>query len=228
MSQQRIVVGLFSGGVATFVAPDGRPLTTGIRKSPITNGLLEAGGFRYDASAEPDHHTTDKAIHLFADEDYRLVESLLRVSLPRPTFGENLTATGVCEEQVYVGDLFQVGEAAICVTQPTERCRTIGLSAGIPKILKVLHELEVCGFYARVVKPGRVAVGDALVLRDRPQSSWSIKRLHRLMFHGLANEQRVAEAMAIEHLSAEWKNRVVTMRARLLRGEPLSSNLIDL
>ena len=135
-----------------------RPLTRGIRKSPITNGLLEAEGFRSDASAEPDHHTTDKAIHLFADENYRLVESLLRVSLPRPTFGENLTATGVREEQVYVGDLFQVGEAAICVTQPTERCKTIGLSAGTPKILKVLHELEVCGFYARVVKPGRFAV----------------------------------------------------------------------
>src|SRR5262245_43306981 len=46
MSQQQIVVGLFSGGVATFVAPDGRPLTTGIRKSPITNGLLDAEGFR--------------------------------------------------------------------------------------------------------------------------------------------------------------------------------------
>jgi len=228
MSQQQIVVGLFSGGVATFVAPDGRPLTTGIRKSPITNGLLDAEGFRYDASADPDHHTTDKAIHLFADENYRLVESLLSVSLPRPTFGENLMATGVREEQVYVGDLFQVGEAAIRVTQPTERCRTIGLSAGIPKILKVLHELEVCGFYARVVKPGRVAVGDALVLRDRPQSSWSIRRLHRLMFHGLANEHRVAEAMAIEHLSAEWKSRALTMRGRLRRGEPLSSNLIDL
>src|SRR5262249_12966425 len=105
MSQQPIVVGLFSGNVATFVAPDGRPLTTGIRKSPITNGLLDAQGFRCDASAEPDHHTTDKAVHLFADENYGLVESLLRVSLPRPTFGENLTATVVRDEQAYVGNM---------------------------------------------------------------------------------------------------------------------------
>jgi MOSC domain-containing protein YiiM len=87
MSQQRIIVELFAGGVATFVAPDGSLLTTAVRKSPFANGLLDAEGFRYDASAEPDHHTTDKAIHLFADENYRLVESLLRVSLPRPTFG---------------------------------------------------------------------------------------------------------------------------------------------
>jgi MOSC domain-containing protein YiiM len=223
-----MIVGVFSGRVATFVAPDGRPLTTGIRKSSIANGLLEAEGLRGDASAEPDHHSADRAVHLFADENYALVESRLGAALPRPAFGENLTATGIREEHVYVGDHFQVGEAVICVTQPTERCRTIGRSVGIPKILKVLHELEACGFYARVVKPGLVAAGDPLILRNRPQSSWSIKRLHRLMFLGLANEQQVVQAMASEHLSSEWKSRVETMRGRLRRGEPLSSNLVDL
>jgi MOSC domain-containing protein YiiM len=228
MARQGMIVGVFSAGVAKFMAPDGRPLTTGIRKSPIANGLLEADGFRGDASAEPGHHTADKAVHLFADENYALIESRLGLTLPRPTFGENLTATGVHEEHVYVGDHFQVGEAVIAVTQPTERCRTIGRSVGIPKILKALHELEVCGFYARVVKPGRVAVGEPLVLCDRPQSNWSIKRLHQLMFRSLADEQQVAQAMALEHLSTEWKSRVETMRERLRRGEPLSSNLIDL
>jgi MOSC domain-containing protein YiiM len=228
MLQEGMIVGVFAGGVASFMAPDGRPLTTGIRKSPLAKGLLESAGFRGDASAEPDHHTADKVVHVFADENYALVESRLGVTLPRPTFGENLTATGISEEQVYVGDHFQVGEAVICVTQPTERCRTIGRSLGIPRILRVLHELEVCGFYARVVKPGWVAAGDHLLLRDRPQSSWSIKRLHRLMFHGLADEEQVAQAMTIECLSTEWKSRAETMRGRLRRGEPLSSNLIDL
>jgi MOSC domain-containing protein YiiM len=228
MSRQGIIVGLFTGGVATFAAPDDRPLTTAIRKSPISDGLLEASGFRGDASAEPDHHTADKAVHLFADENYSLVEARFGVALPRPTFGENLTATGICEEHVYVGDHFQVGEAIVCVTQPTERCRTIGRSVGIPRMLKALHELDVCGFYARVIKSGRVATGDAIVLRNRPQSIWSIKRLHQLMFHGLADGQLVEEAMAIEYLSAEWKSRAETMRGRLRRGEPVSSNLIDL
>jgi MOSC domain-containing protein YiiM len=214
--------------VANFAAPDGRPLRTAIRKLPILDGILEAGGFRGDASAEPDHHTADKTLHLFADENYSLVEARLGVTPPRPTFGENLTATGVLEEHVYVGDQFQVGEAVVCVTQPTERCRTIGRSLGMPRILKVLHELEVCGFYARVVKAGRVTAGDPVMLRNRPQSTWSIKRLHQLMFHGLADGQLVEEAMALEHLSAEWKSRAEIMRGRLRRGEPLSSNLVDL
>jgi hypothetical protein len=47
------------------------------------------------------------------------------------------------------------------------------------------------------------------------------------MFHGLADDQQVAQAMAIEHLSTEWKRRAETMRGHLRRGEPRSSNLID-
>jgi MOSC domain-containing protein YiiM len=133
MSDHGVVVGVFSGGVGTFVASDGRPLTSAIRKSPAVDGFLETGGFRGDASAEADHHTADKAVHLFAAENYELVEARLGLALPRPTFGENLTATGMREEDVYVGDQFQVGGAVICVTQPTERCKTIGRSLGIPR-----------------------------------------------------------------------------------------------
>src|SRR5215471_5389509 len=212
MPRQGVIIGLFSGGVGSFVAPDGRPLTTAIRKSPIENGLLRAEGFCGDASAEPDHHTPDKTVHLFADENYALVEARLGIALARPSFGENVLATDIREENVYVGDHFQIGKAMVCVTQPTERCRTIGRSVDAPKILRVLHELEVCGFYARVAKPGRVASGDPLILRSRPQSTWSIKRLHQLMFHGLADEQLFEEAMAIKHLSAEWKSRAEMMR----------------
>jgi MOSC domain-containing protein YiiM len=225
---QPTIVGVYSGGVQTIIAPDGRPMTTGIRKRPVAIGLLELRGFSDDASAEVDHHTENKAVHLFSDENYRLVEVRLGLSLPRPTFGENLTTTGMLEGNVYVGDRFRVGKAVICVTQPTERCKAIGRNLGVPKILKILHELEVCGFYARVVEAGRVVAGDIPVLCDRPQSTWSVKRLHHFMFHQLAQEPLVNEVLAISELSIEWKRRVGVMRGRLQRGEPLSSNLVGL
>ena len=227
MPQPRIV-GVYSGGVQTIIAPDGRPMTTGIRKRPVAIGLLELRGFSGDASAEVAHHTENKAVHLFSDENYRLVEMRLGLSLPRPTFGENLITTGMLEDDIYVGDRFRVGEAVICVTQPTERCKTIGRNLGVPKILKILHELEVCGFYARVVEAGRVVAGDAPELCDRLQSTWSVKRLHHFMFHQLTQDQLVTEVLAISDLSIEWKRRVGVMRERLQRGEPLSSNLVGL
>ena len=225
---QPTIVGVYSGGVQTIFAPDGRPMTTGIRKSPVAIGFLELRGFRDDASAEADHHTENKAVHLFSDENYRLVEMRLGLALPRPTFGENLTTTGMLEDDVYVGDRFRVGKAVICVTQPTERCKAIGRNLGVPKIFKILHELEVCGFYARVIEAGRVVAGDTPELCDRLQSTWSVKRLHHFMFHQLAQGQLVDEVLAISELSVEWKRRVGVMRGRLQRGEPLSSNLVGL
>src|SRR5437764_632443 len=87
-----VIAGLYYGGVNHFIAPDGRPMVTGIRKRPAATGFLGTKGFPDDASAEPAHHTQDKTVHLFSNENYRLLEARLGVVLPRPTFGENVLA----------------------------------------------------------------------------------------------------------------------------------------
>ena len=92
--------------------------------------------------------------------------------------------------------------------------------------MKALHELELCGFYARVVRPGSVDAGDIVELCERPQVTWSIKRLHQIMFRQLSDDQLVDQVLAIRELSTEWKKRLEVMRGRLRRGEPLSSNLV--
>jgi MOSC domain-containing protein YiiM len=222
------VTGDFVGGVETFVAPDGKPMTTGIRKRPVARALLGAGGFAGDACTEADHHAPNKTVHLFATEHHPVIAARCGLTLPRPAFGENILATGIGEGDVCVGDHLRIGAAVVCVTQPTERCKAIGRSLGYPKVLKIMHELEACGFYARVVAAGEVAAGDGVSLVARTQPTWTILRLHRLMFKGLGDVALVDEALAINELSAEWKRRLLTMRDRHRRGEPLSSSLAEL
>jgi hypothetical protein len=48
------------------------------------------------------------------------------------------------------------------------------------------------------------------------------------MFKQLTDDLLVAEVMALSALSDEWKARIQVMRGRAKRGEPLSSNLVDL
>ena len=72
-----VITGLYYGGVDNFIAPDGRPMVTGIRKRPAATGFLGTNGFPDDASAEPAHHTQDKTVHLFSNENYRLLEARL-------------------------------------------------------------------------------------------------------------------------------------------------------
>jgi MOSC domain-containing protein YiiM len=74
-----VITGLYYGGVDNFIAPDGRPMVTGIRKRPAATGFLGTNGFPDDASAEPAHHTQDKTVHLFSRttgflrQDYELL-----------------------------------------------------------------------------------------------------------------------------------------------------------
>ena len=231
MAQGKIqakVIGIFSGPVERFTAGDGRPMTSGIRKRALSQGVLAAGGFVGDESTEADHHTPDRSIHIFPDEHYGVVAERLALTLPRPAFGENLTISGALEGEVFVGDCYRIGSATICVTQPTERCKAIGRSLGAPRILKILHDLEACGFYARVVEPGHVQPGDRFELCERPQTAWSIRDLHRVMFQRLADASAVSAVLAVAELSIEWKQRIEVMRERHRRGEPLNSSLGEL
>lgn len=222
------IIGLFAGGIETFVAADGRPLRTAIRKSARSHVRVESAGVVGDASADPEYRSPDRAVHLFADADYRAIEAAIGVRLPRPCFGENITTLSLSDNTVQVGDVWRIGTAVLRVTMPTERCRTIGRSSGLPKILKAMQSLEICGHYAAVIEPGEMAIGARIERVDRSDGSWTIRQLHRFMYKQINDDDRYADVMAQTALSLEWKQRIDVMRGRANRGEPLSSNLVDI
>ncbi|MGI9354086.1 MAG: MOSC domain-containing protein [Rhizobiaceae bacterium] len=58
-----------------------------------------------------------------------------------------------------------LSDALLCVTQPTERCRTIGRNLGKLKILKAMHRLEIYGCYSSIIEPGLVSTGCPIMLK---------------------------------------------------------------
>jgi uncharacterized protein len=70
------------------------------------------------------------------------------------------------EELRWLGRVIRAGEAELEVTSRCERCKVITMdpdtTEAAPELLRLLVELhdERLGMYCRVVKPGRVAVGD--------------------------------------------------------------------
>ena len=73
-------------------------------------------------------------------------------------------------EDGWVGALLQVGEAMMRVDRPDERCAVVNVDPATaerdPAVLKTLgRERETClGVYGSTVRPGRIAVGDAVIL----------------------------------------------------------------
>ena len=76
-------------------------------------------------------------------------------------------------EESWVGREVRVGTAIVSVTEPTERCRMVGVAqVGVPsrpgllRAISAHHDL-VAGVYAEVVTAGFIALGDHLSLVPR-------------------------------------------------------------
>ena len=77
------------------------------------------------------HGGIDKAVYAYPVEHYEYwARELGRDKLPFGQFGENLTVEGVLEEEVHIGDVFQVAGARVQVTQPRVPCFKLGVKMG--------------------------------------------------------------------------------------------------
>lgn len=142
----------------------GKMVPTGIFKQPV-EGPVMVRTLNIDGDQQADltvHGGRDKAVYLYPAESYARWESDLERDLPYGHFGENLTITGLHEEFVRVGDLIEVGEALLQVTDPRFPCFKLGIKMGRQTFLKQFLRSGRSGFYCRVLREGMIQKGDLL------------------------------------------------------------------
>jgi MOSC domain-containing protein YiiM len=80
-------------------------------------------------------------------------------------FGENVTTEGIPYEEFHPGDRFRVGEAIVEVSKPCDPCTNlyllpyVGETKGPGFVKTMLHRR---GWYASVVREGRIRTGDPI------------------------------------------------------------------
>ena len=73
-----------------------------------------------------------------------------------PAFGENLSTTGLTEQNVYIGDIFRWGEALIQVTQPRSPCFKLNFHFAINDMAQLMQNSGKTGWLYRVIAGGQV------------------------------------------------------------------------
>ena len=153
--QMRYPVDVFTGKVRDYMGS--RP--SAIAKVQVDGELmlteLELTG---DEQAETKiHGGPDRALCHYPREHYQH----WRQEFPEqaelfvaPAFGENLSTQGLTEENVFIGDIFQWGDALIQVTQPRSPCFKLNFHFGISNSIPCTKELNVPGVGGRAVDPG--------------------------------------------------------------------------
>ena len=189
----------------------GHPLAngkrSGIAKQPLSGAVvIGERGIASDVQVNRKYHGFPAmALHQFPFEHHAwLIDTFGPLTpLGQPGgMGENLSASGLMEETVFIGDRFRLGSALIEVTQPRQPCATIEQHLQTKGVVKAMVAAARSGWFYRVIETGTAEAGDTLQLVERPQTIWSVRRAFAAVYgRRSAAEPELRELAALPRVS---------------------------
>lgn len=205
------IAGLYVGRAADF-GPKGEP--SAIVKSPVDRAEVTHLGLAGDEQADLSvHGGHDKALHLYPRDHYdwwREHWPNLRGALEGGAmFGENLSVVAIDERDLSIGDRFRLGTALVEVSQGRQPCWKLGHRFGDPALVAAVVQSVRCGWYLRVIEPGRVTAGDAMTCVERPRADLTVDRVFRALFHPDPDRALLTELAGLATLAQSWRERAL-------------------
>ena len=182
----------------TTIIWNGKEETTGIYKKPTNKPIfLTKNDVLSDEVSDRLHHGGFyKACYIFSAEQYPYWKNLYpHLDWSWGMFGENLTVSNFNETEVFVGDIYKVGEAVVQVSQQREPCYKFGYKFGTQQVLKQFIEHGFGGTYLSILEEGFVNVNDCFNLVERSENSLTVAQLFHLV-HAKDKDQELLKIAA--------------------------------
>ena len=132
-----------------------------------------------------------------------------------PAFGENLSTEGLTEKNVYICDIFRLGEALIQVTQPRSPCFKLNYHFAVSDMAQLMQNSGKTGWLYRVVAGGRVSSDAPLTLVSR-LSDVSVHEAGAIAWQMPFDDDQYHRLLSAAGLSVSWSR---TMQKRRLSGK---------
>ncbi|MGQ8871348.1 MOSC domain-containing protein [Paenibacillus sp. TSA_86.1] len=190
---------------------------SGIVKHPVSIPLfLSFNGMTGDGQADLVHHGgPDKAVCVYDHSRYSSIEQLMNRKLEWGAFGENLTVTGCAEEEVRIGDVFELGGAQVQVSQPRQPCFKLGIRYDYKELPVYFQESGHTGFYFRVLQEGEVGPASRFRRIHTDALCMTILEANRIMHQGKQDLEGIRALLAIPALSDSWKQTLLQRLSKL-------------
>ena len=184
--------------------PDGRPGDG----TPAEPGRRRAGGSRW----------ARRRAARGAGLPARFVPALATALWPRRHHSRHARGepdcNGLADDQVCIGDRYQIGEAEFEVTQPRVTCYRAGLRLGQPQMAALLVAHHRPGFYMRVIAEGRIQAGDAIIKTRTGPGALSVADTDALLYLPGPEQAKLQTAVRNPALSPGWQQSFRDMLAR--------------
>jgi ferredoxin-NADP reductase/MOSC domain-containing protein YiiM len=213
-------------GLPRDVAWQGKKVHTGIWKEPV-HGPVMVRRLNIDGDGQGDlegHGGEQRAVLVYQIESYRHWEQHFgRHDFSYGQFGENLTVDGLADDEVAIGDRYQIGEAEFEVTQPRVTCYRVGMRLGEPELPALLVSHHRPGFYMRVLREGHIQASDQIVKTRTGPHALSVTDTDALLYLPGRDTAKLRLAVHIPALSPGWQQSFRELIDAAERGGPATA-----
>ena len=126
------------------------------------------------------------------------------MELPWGMFGENFTTAGLFENELHIGDRFQIGSAVIVVRQPRVPCYKLAAKFQRDDILQRFLVSGRSGFYFSVEQEGELANDDSFTPISRAEKGITIAEMNRLFTFEKYDRTLLRKALNTPALPEDW------------------------
>ena len=193
-----------------------KTVETGIYKYAVDKPIfLELEDVKNDDVVDRKYHGgNDKAVYMYSKSNYAYFQKLYpKLDFYNGFFGENITIDKLSENEIFIGDIFKIGDAIIQVSQPRFPCFKLGIVFNNHEIIKQFLNSPFSGFYFRVLKKGSVKKNDSMVLIEKATNSMTVAEIFSIYTINKGNNPFIEKALSLEFLAKKCK---LSLRKRML------------
>ena len=202
--------------------PDGEE--SAIRKEPVDGPVrVTKDGPEGDEHVYHGHGGPEKAVLQFDRDRYqtfrsRFPEFQADIDGARRGFGENISAAGMSEDTVCIGDRYRIAPSAfdegessrrdgvvVEVTGHRQPCYKLGINSGVRELPRIMQEEGATGWYYRVIEEGYIASGDEFTLLARPNPQWPVGEFIRRFYGTPLDREYLESALQVDKLGTNLK-----------------------
>jgi MOSC domain-containing protein YiiM len=204
---------LYIGTITTQIY-DGREVRTAGHKRAVAKAQLTRLGLIGDEQADRRYHGgPDRSLCVYPLEHYLIWARDLGRALPPGGFSENLTITGLAEDDVSVGDILGIGppgeaRVEVQVSLPRGPCSRVAAKLQIPDLVARIKDSGRSGYYLRTLRDGEIRAGDEVVVLQRDPAGVSITEANQVMYRQRRDRASLLRVLAVEALGAQWRRRL--------------------
>ncbi len=191
-------------GLPQTINWQGKTVQTGIFKKPVQKPIfLSKMGVDGDAVMNKNAHGgIDKACYLYSAAHYDFwKQKYPDLDWIWGIFGENLSVTGLAENKMHIGDVLEIGESIVKITQPRIPCYKLGIRFQNQDIIRQFLEASRSGIYVKVLKEGFVKTGDKVYLLERQSNNLTVAQVFDQFTTGKRDKYLIDKALEDKDLA---------------------------